>query len=916
MPINAFVGRERELAAVGRLLNTARLVTILGPGGIGKTRLGLEAAIQNLDQFPEGAWFADLAAAQTGGVPAAAAAALGLKPGKRHSEESLADEIDSRRMLLFLDNCEHVLDETATLANTLLTACPGLCVLATSREPLGLVGERVWTLAALTTPPQTEDSLGLLSEYESVKVFVDTAKAVRPDFRFNHRSASAVAEICRRMEGMPLGIRLAASRLKSLSADEVLERLGDLLSFQGQAVKHIAERHHSLQAALDWGHDLLTKDEQILFRRLSVFKVGFTLEMAEQICTDKLITSHQVLGLIERLEAKSLLASDTSLTPTRFRMRETPRLHAAGKLEVAGEDAAFKTAHLKWCLKLAEQAEPELIGRDQAQWLARLEQEGENLHAALEYALTSRPGAQPLRLATRLIPFWWLSGRLQEGSRRLEAALTAAPRSAPAALRAKAHWGLGLLVGHTGDLAKAEPAAERALSLYTSADNDAGRARALWLLGLLHLFRQPSVALDWSEQSAAAAEEVGDVWCLAEAFANIGRAQMMLGGPKMAEVNFKRSVGSAEQAGDNRALAAALMGVGWIAMVRGEYETAQAKLNDALNCAGEVGRLEKAECLLFLADLARHKNDFNKARGFLDEGLTMAKSLQSRVLTARSYAGLARLSQAENDLEGAARYFDHAIMIAKESGFSYILVRALQGRSQLSLGEGNRPRAIELIKEALDVARNSSDKEGTAHSLYPLAMFARSDGDDERATAALYEALGIYYEMGTPPGVTACLGALAGLAVVQGRPNIAARLFGLSHSLFGSPGGRFSGFCDCSACRVNDSQVADLKEKMGPVEFELAWTQGSEMSLDEAVAYASRGRGGRANRATSGWASLTRVEREVVALLAEGLTNAEMGHRLFVSPRTVGTHLTHIFDKLDIRSRKEIARAAACRETQ
>jgi len=922
-PINRFIGRERDLAALGELVGTARLVTLTGFAGIGKTRLGLEAARRNPEQFVEGTWFVDLAAAKPGSVAAAVVSAMSISSRRgRGPLEALVHEIGDPRILLFLDSCEHVLGEAAELVEVLLAQCSGLTVVATSCESFNLVGERIWRVGPLSTPPEGDSSFGLLSEYESVALFTDQAKAVRPDFRLNHRSAAAVADICRRLEGIPLALQLAASRLRSLSANDVLERLGDGFDFLVRDSRNSLVRHKSLSAAFEWSHDSLTRQERILFRRLSVFAGGFNLAGAETVCAGGTLTEAKVIEVLATLESKSLVSSDASVSPTRYRMLETIRSFAARKLGASSEGGALRKAHEVWCERLVEIAAPDLLGPGQRQAVVQLDQERTNLRSALESALNNSDPKRALMLAAGLSDFWWLAGQFEEGREFLERVVAKAEAAEPGPKardsmrqKAKALWGLSLLALQVGQFEQAMTAAEKCLSLYVASKDMQGQGRAALLMGLLHLFRDPAQALEWSEQAAAGATKLKDDWCLAESLANCGRAHMMLGHPKQAALAFDEALEAANRSGEPRGIASALVGLGWISNVRGDVDEAEGFLTRALQSSSECGQNEKAESLLFLAEVARGKDENSKAREFLERGLGMAQAMRSRVLTARSYAGLARLSQSEGDPEGAARFFDHAILAARNSGFSYILARALQGRSQLSAAAGDRAGAREMLQEALDVARQNSDKSGMAQSLYPLAIFTRAGGDDEKASALYYEALDLYSEIGDNAGITVCLGALAGIAIVQGRLPTAARLFSLAHSLLDSDDTSFSSFCSCEACRCNESEVALLRKQMGEEEFEAAWEQGAEMSLEEAVEYATRGRGSRQDRATIGWAALTRVERDVVRQLIEGGSNIDIGKRLYMSPRTVGAHLSHIFDKLSIRSRKEVARLASQRES-
>src|SRR5919112_376772 len=426
--LSSFVGREEELTEVKRLLENNRLLTLTGSGGCGKTRLALAAARKVVERFENGVWMVELASlAEPSLVPQAVASTLGVRerPGSSLTVV-LSDYLRTRNLLLILDNCEHLIDVCAELTEAWLHSCPALRVFATSREALGITGEVAWPVPSLSLPDlrRLPDPEGL-PRYESSRLFVERTVAVRPDFTLTEQNASAVAEVCYRLDGIPLAIELAAARTKVLSVQEISTRLGDSFRVLTAGSRTATSRQRTLRATMDWSHELLCQKERVLFRRLSVFAGGFTLGAPESICAGEGLQSDEELELLSHLVDKSLVNMWEDRTGTRYRLLETIRQYGWERLEEVGEAAHVRERHAGYYLAVAEEAEPELKGERQVTWLERLETEHENLRVTMAWLLGRGESEEAARLGWALWLFWGIRTHLAEGRRSMERALSA-----------------------------------------------------------------------------------------------------------------------------------------------------------------------------------------------------------------------------------------------------------------------------------------------------------------------------------------------------------------------------------------------------------------------------------------------------------------------------------------------------------
>ncbi|MSP12497.1 MAG: adenylate/guanylate cyclase domain-containing protein, partial [Chloroflexi bacterium] len=521
--LTSFIGREKEMADIKRLLPSTHLLTLTGVGGTGKTRLSLQVAADLLEEFADGVWLVELAPlADPALVPQAVATALGVREESgRPLLATLTDYLRAKHLLLILDNCEHLVAACIQVAEALLRACPHLKMLATSREALGITGESIFHVPSLPLPdPLRLPPVETLTQYEAIRLFIDRAVAVKSDFTVTNANAPAVAQICHRLDGIPLAIELAAARVRALSVEQISKRLDDRFRLLTGGSRSALPRQQTLAALIDWSYNLLTAPERALLQRLSVFAGGWSLEAAEQVCADvgqdsghprDVVLSSEVLDLLTRLVDKSLVNAEDQDGETRYRLLETIRQYARDRLLESGEGDQVRDRHLQYFLQLAEEGEIQLRGPQQMAWFKRLQTEQDNFRIALQWSLGTEAG---LRLAGALADFWvWWRGEISEGRRWLEEILAQTAGLGRTAARAKA---LCAASWFQDDSTAKRSRYEESIAIWREVGDQRGLALALHYLGLLELEQNHlAVARQWNTESQELWRAAGDAWGLA-----------------------------------------------------------------------------------------------------------------------------------------------------------------------------------------------------------------------------------------------------------------------------------------------------------------------------------------------------------------------------------------------------------------
>ncbi|MGR4881503.1 BTAD domain-containing putative transcriptional regulator [Streptomyces sp. LARHCF249] len=753
-PLASFVGRDEDLAGVEDLIGRFRLTTLTGPGGAGKTRLALQSARPLLDRFPDGVWLVELAPLSAGaGVPQAVLTALGIRehaPAAGDPLDRLAAALRTRTALLVLDNCEHLIGAAAAVTDRLLGECPGLHVLATSREPLGLTGEALWPVRPLALPPQGADAARAMS-YAAVRLLNDRASAARPGFTVTEETAREVIRICRALDGMPLAIELAAARLRTMSPEQLAARLDDRFRLLTGGSRTAPRQHQTLRAVVDWSWDLLTEAERALLRRLAAFPGGATVEAAEAVCAGGPVEAYGVLDLLASLADKSLLVTSGD---GRYRMLETIRAYGLERLAQAGEQERIRQAHAAYFTRLARTADPYLRRAEQLEWLARLAVDHDNLNAALRGAIAAGEAREAVRLVAAAGWYWWLSGRKAEGSELSAQALALPlPDGEPESARDEESRALACALAvlfATSGLGDDRQTADMLRQGMLLAERTGTRHPVVRFMEpldrLLHADAASGPPLDAWE--ALLADE--DPWVRAQALLGGARTRLGAGGPPAeAEARIEEALTGFRGLGERWGISFALTVLAELVAQRGDFRTALDHYEEAITVIGEMGVVE-------------------------DQLHARVKQAQLYWLAGEPAAAAAAMARAERDAQAA--------------GWPEALATTAHGRADLARWSGEPARA------RADVARAREGIRGVAvhqvfHALLldTLGHLDAAEGELSAAAAHRAEALDLALGSLHAPTVAQVLVGVADQAVRLDRPQEAARLLATALAVRGGP---------------------------------------------------------------------------------------------------------------------------------
>ena len=733
--LTTFIGREREIAEAKRLLAETHLLTITGPGGSGKTRLSLEIGARLLSEYPDGVWLVEFAhLADPARVPQVLATALSVREeADRPLLVTLVDHLRPKRVLLLLDNCEHLIDACAGLADTLLRGCPEVKILPSSREALGLTGEVVFRVPPLSLPDsRLVPALERLAEYEAVRLFVDRAIAVKPDFTLTDDTAAAVVQICRRLDGIPLAIELAAARVRTLSVQQITAHLDERFRLLTGGSRTALPRHQTLRGLIDWSYGLLSEAERELFRRVSVFVGGWTLEASVAVCAGVDVDRYDIVELLGRLVDKSLCLIDGEGSDPRYRLLETIRQYGFEKLAETSEGQVVRARHRDFYLGFAEDAEPRLQGPEQVAWLQRLEADHDNLRAALRWSLDCDETEAALRFGSALSLFWDTHGYVREGREWLDELLAHA-RERPtstvttrralgkvldAASRTRARWSefpqatefltQGLAVWR--ELGDKRGIAEALNNLAVGATQSGDRVRARVLVA----------------ESLALFRELSDKRGTAHALNNLAEILRGDGDLPGARALFEESVPLFEAIEERRGLSHALDNLGGILTAQGDYGPAEALYSRSRRLAEELGDNHAvATALRSLGGVAHHRGDHERARSFYEDSVARFREMGDGFCLAKSLIGYALTSHEMGDHEQARVLGDQGLALLREAGAKGELAPRLGQLGAAALAHGDVARAARFFEQSLALYSETHDEQGIATSREGLARVAR-----------------------------------------------------------------------------------------------------------------------------------------------------------------------------------------------
>ncbi|HSK53799.1 MAG TPA: LuxR C-terminal-related transcriptional regulator [Jiangellales bacterium] len=910
----AFVGRERERTTVADLVADARVVTLTGPGGCGKTRLAVVVVGDVASRFPDRACWVNLQGVSDAGM---VAAAVGGVVGVRERPDqalpdALAEHLRTRRLLVVLDNCEHVVETCAELVAGLSSACPQLHVLATSRVPLAVEGEATFGVAPLPVPDPDARSASRVAAADAARLFEVRARQVAADFRIGEDNASAVAEICRRLDGIPLAIELAAARVRVLSPGQIAAGLSDRFRLLTGGLRGAPARQRTLEASLDWSYQLLDDAQRLALARLSVFAGSFEIDAAEAVAGGRGIDGDDVLDLIAGLVEQSLLEVVERHGRARYRLLETIRMYARQRLADLDDPAQARDRHLAFHVRLAGRAHAGLTGSQPEPWMARLAADLDDLRAAMDWAAEAGDLQALVDLTEPIDRFWFERGLSRELRRRLHEAV-----EGPGARDDERVRGLttaALLALRDGEPASAYRSSSQALAAGRAAE--AGSAIALSLSvraqagATSGLSTNEQVDAD-IEESVQHAEQCGDAATHSYVLALDGWTRLRTRTIDAGRRLLEQAIEVSETAEVAFHLPAAHACLGLWPVFSGQLDRTRHHAGRAVELARQIGRPSwEATGLTGLGATAVLQGDHDRARDWLSQAQAVLRrpGLKTHYdMFLRPWFALS--AYASGDLETARATAAEIVRIGRGSG----------SRWDEPIGEwllgvlahvGDRDDEARAHMEASRaLSTNPRLPWSLGRSLLGLAELAKEDEDLVKSWELAHDGLDVLDDYGDRVGAAATLETIADLAVILGEAERSLRLLAASQRFHTDAGiARLPGQADRFDRARTTAQAA-----LDPSDATACWDAGDELSLADAVAYARRGRGER-GRPLVGWASLTPVERDVVRLVADGHTNAEIGRRLFISVNTVKKHLSHVYGKVGVDGRAALAAQVARRD--
>jgi predicted ATPase/class 3 adenylate cyclase len=860
--LTSFIGREKEIAAAQQLLQTARLVTLTGPGGTGKTRLAMQVAAGLLEQFEDGVWLVELAPLSDPTlVPAIAARALGLREQSGPQMIGmLQDYLEHKQLLLILDNCEHVIDACVRLANALLRSCPKLSILTSSREALGIPGEVPFRVPPLSLPEtQQIPSFKELAPYEAIRLFIERAVTVSPSFAITPANTPAVIQVCQRLDGIPLAIELAAARVKLLQVNEIAQRLDDRFRLLTGGSRAALPRYQTLRASIDWSYELLSPAERSLLQRLSVFAGSWVVEAAEAVGCGEGLQACDVLELLGQLVDKSLIQTVSEADDlTRFRMLETIRQYAHEKLVEAGQAEAARQRHLQYYLDLAEKTDKVIRGPDIARLLDGLEAELDNLRLALAWSLERKgqPGWNPepgLRLAAALLWFWHCRGRQEEGIQWLELLLAGEAEERGdrpltperTRCRARALYVAAYSANLVGEPTKSARLGAESIELYRSlgADGRLGYAYAL-ITSNNHLERDLKEDRRLAEERLAIFRAEGDRFGMAESFQALGYNARVCKEYDRARGYFEEGLALKRESGDLDGIAGCYWLLGVVAFSQGKVEKAQAFVEASYAKFCEVhNKRYQGVTQLQLGEFDMLEGNYMQAAGHNREALSIGRRQGDVVLICEGLTRLGYLALVQEQHQEAAELFEESLAYTRRKDHKNFIAYSLWLLGLLAWSTGELEQASRLYAEALNNCRAGGNLYLEQNILCELGKVALARGEINQARAQFEQAIQvtipyIYTNYDAHHPTLKTLEAMAAFTAAQGQTECNARSLSVAARLLGATEAWHTRAHHARIHRMlreREACIATLRTAMSEQAFAAAWAEGEAMTEDQAV---------------------------------------------------------------------------------
>jgi predicted ATPase/DNA-binding winged helix-turn-helix (wHTH) protein len=836
--LTRFIGRSREISDVRIALSEARLVTLTGPGGIGKTRLAVQVGADTISEYADGVWFVDLVPVSDPDlVPQTLASVLRVHEERGQGLiETLRVHLSPKSLLLVLDNCEHLVEVCARVADTLLRACPQLRILATSRECLSIIGEEIVQVPPLSLPNADHSTdAASIPNAEAVQLFADRARLVKSTFAITSSNAVEIMEICLALEGIPLAIELAASRVRVLSVDQIVAKLHDRLGLLTGGSRTAAGRHQTLIAAIDWSHNLLSAPERTLFHRLAIFSGGWTLEAAEAVCVGDGLDRTDVLEVLSGLVDKSMILTDERRGYQRYRFMVTLHEYAQKCLRRTAEQPALQRKHAGFFTEFAVAGEAYLMGPDQEVWLDRLSIEYDNIRAALNWAATGDVQLA-LRLSTSLSQFWYLRGYWGEGRRWLTDLLQLEGAHLHPKVRVRALNAAARLVQFQGDYASARLIVKEALTLARSCGDDRGTALALNFAGVHEAIQGEfgKARVLW-EESLAIRRHLGDKALIASALNSLAGLALLQTDYVTARRLFDECLAMFRDIEDKHGIVLSLVNSSHLVGRIGNDAAARALVEEGVALARSLG--DKAllpAALNALGEVVCRRGDHEAAQVLNEEALEIARQVGDKGLVAVALLSLGVEAEHREAYVTARSTFETTLTLLRDIGDKPKLAVALNCLARATARDGDYSTANVLYEESLELCRHMGMRDRIAESLLGLSNIAHVQGDFGSALALCRSSLAILFEIGHKCQLPRVLEHIALLSLLQGQPARGASLLGAAQAIR-----EMTATCRPPNDRNEYEQhIERSRGELGHEEFAAAWASGHAMTLEQAISYA------------------------------------------------------------------------------